>query len=367
MSGSLTTLGHPATIGALATVATWGSSLGARDLHTQGLRLYRGNCSSLLDEPIAASLPFTGRRHHLLKTLKARNLYTWADLTHLPPGGPRTWLPLDLLATLLTYAPEELPACPQDRTFSLRHGQLWILRSTAEHIGGLLEILSPAPAASHDIRLRRWLTASTHPAHITDHYATPGTTIQPSAQYLTVPAAYVTQHASHRCVAHLRRAGLHGTILATFLDSFAPHTTTPPSWADQVRPLLGDHKQWRVYTDGSWTERTTHTEDSIFQTDGRHEGRGAIVFVPDTAEWATDTQVVLRFHFPPRHSQLGGSAFLMELLACTAGLTLLDTLGLRGTVHTDCQGLVTSLLRPQPQHPRGIPSPSSLPPRTPPP
>ena len=38
----------------------------------------------------------------------------------------------------------------------------------------------------------------------------------------------------------------------------------------------------------------------------------------------------------------------MELLACTAGLSLLARLGLDGSVYTDCQGLVTSLSKDTP-------------------
>ena len=107
--------------------------------------------------------------------------------------------------------------------------------------------------------------------------------------------------------------------MATLPDRFTPTDSSPPTtWTDFLLPQIGQTTRWRVYTDGSWYASSPAQADVHFQAEGACEGRGAILLVPDTPSWETDTIISLPFHFPRRDPLLGGSAYLMELLACTA-------------------------------------------------
>ena len=76
------------------------------------------------------------------------------------------------------------------------------------------------------------------------------------------------------------------------------------------------------------------------------QGGGCIVVTQDSADWASAPFYVLPFTVPSMAEEYGGTPINMELLAISAGLELLDALDLRGTVFSDCQGLVKKLLHP---------------------
>ena len=56
--------------------------------------------------------------------------------------------------------------------------------------------------------------------------------------------------------------------------------------------------------------------------------------------------IPIHFTTPPISEADGGSARLTELIAITAGLTLLHNLKLEGEVVTDCLSIVNTLQRP---------------------
>ena len=55
--------------------------------------------------------------------------------------------------------------------------------------------------------------------------------------------------------------------------------------------------------------------------------------------------LAVRFEIPQTLSSLGGTALVEELLAIQAGLQLLNSLHLRGTVYSDCLGAVKKISR----------------------
>ena len=86
------------------------------------------------------------------------------------------------------------------------------------------------------------------------------------------------------------------------------------------------------------------TED-YFGIGGTHEGGGSIIITQDHANWRSRPILVIPFHTPRLPRDLGLPS-IMELLAITGGLEVLATLGLTGTIHSDCQGLIRKLLHP---------------------
>ena len=74
---------------------------------------------------------------------------------------------------------------------------------------------------------------------------------------------------------------------------------------------------------------------------GIHEGRGALFL---SADWCAGI-VAVRFEIPPTLQALGGTAHVAELMAIHAGLHLLHTLNLRGTVYSDCLAAVKKITR----------------------
>ena len=62
-----------------------------------------------------------------------------------------------------------------------------------------------------------------------------------------------------------------------------------------------------------------------------------------SADWEQTPKVVLPFSAPSLPADQGGSPFIMELLVLTGGVQLLAHLQVRGTVYSDCQGLIRKL------------------------
>ena len=102
----------------------------------------------------------------------------------------------------------------------------------------------------------------------------------------------------------------------------------------------------RIYTDGSWKPDPSPTPDEYFSEPGTHQGGGCIVVTQDTADWVHAPICILPFTVPRLAAELGGAPMTMELLGISAGLELLGALSVKGTVFSDCQGLVRKLHHP---------------------
>ena len=145
---------------------------------------------------------------------------------------------------------------------------------------------------------------------------------------------------------HLPRPHLVGTILATFPDII--QTPAPPAahWAEHLRDRLDPSVHWRIYVDGAWGPRPTPTTENYFWDGNSHAGGGGcIVLMASRAAWEQAPITVLPFSAQSLPADQGGSPFMMELLALTGALQLLEHLQLRGTVYSDCQGLIRKLSR----------------------
>ena len=126
--------------------------------------------------------------------------------------------------------------------------------------------------------------------------------------------------------------------------SLHPATPSPPSWTDSIRPSLAGEFSWSVYTDASWRPILPLPAQAVFGLQGSHEGQGALFLSADSPDWCSSLAGV-RFEIPPILQALGGTAHVAELLAIHAGLYLLHTLNLRGTVYSDCLAAVKKITR----------------------
>ena len=86
--------------------------------------------------------------------------------------------------------------------------------------------------------------------------------------------------------------------------------------------------------------------EDYFGIGGTHEGGGSIIITHAHEHWRSRPILVIPFHTPRLPPELGGLPSIMELLAITGGLEVLATLGLTGTIYSDCQGLIRKLLHP---------------------
>ena len=96
--------------------------------------------------------------------------------------------------------------------------------------------------------------------------------------------------------------------------------------------------------DGSWRPATPSVAEDYFGIGGTHKGGGSIIITQDHANWRSRPIIVIPFHNPRLPPELGGLPPIMELLAITGGLEVLATLGLTGTIHSDCHGIIRKLL-----------------------
>ena len=135
-----------------------------------------------------------------------------------------------------------------------------------------------------------------------------------------------------------------GTIRAEFPD--IPHLTEPPcqTWVDHLRPFLGPAPSWSIYTDASWRALHPPQAQAVFGLLGSHQGRGALFLSADYPDWCSDILAVC-FEIPPTLQACGGTAQVAELLAINAGLQLLHSLHLSGTVYSDCLSAVNKITR----------------------
>ena len=82
--------------------------------------------------------------------------------------------------------------------------------------------------------------------------------------------------------------------------------------------------------------------EAVFGIQGSHLGSGTLFLSADLPHWCSDI-LAIRFKSPPTLRPLGGSAQVAELIAIYAGLHLLHTLQLRGTVFSDCLSAVKKI------------------------
>ena len=113
---------------------------------------------------------------------------------------------------------------------------------------------------------------------------------------------------------------------------------------DSFRPWLCPAHAWSVFADASWRVITPPQARAVFGLQGTHRGRGALFLSADLPDWCSEV-AALSFEIPPTLPVLGGSPLVAELLAIHAGLLLLHTLGLRGTVFSDCLSAVKKINR----------------------
>ena len=97
-----------------------------------------------------------------------------------------------------------------------------------------------------------------------------------------------------------------------------------------------------------WLLATGHNPlaDDYFGIGGTHEGGGSIVITQENEQWRSRPILVIPFHTSRLPADLGGLPSIMELLAVTGGIEVLATLGLTGTIYSDCQGLIRKLHHP---------------------
>ena len=84
---------------------------------------------------------------------------------------------------------------------------------------------------------------------------------------------------------------------------------------------------WSVYSDASWRAWPPNPPRHK-RTQGTHEGRGALFLTADTTDWCAHI-----------------AAQVADLLVIHAGLILLHSLNLRGTVDSDCLAAVKKITR----------------------
>ena len=140
---------------------------------------------------------------------------------------------------------------------------------------------------------------------------------------------------------HNRR---NGTIHAEFSDQPGLTNSPTPSWPDPLQTLLPGVYAWSVYTDASWRAKKPLHSLAVFGTQGTHEGCGALFLTADSPDWCSHIAAV-RFEIPPTLQALGGTAQVVELQAIYAGLFLLHSLNLRGSIYSACLAVVKKITR----------------------
>ena len=280
------------------------------------------------------------QRSRMLQLFADRGLITWGDLSCCPGGTARRWFPPALIEHLLTFASDTPGDCPAQFHPPPRVGQFWLLTGTAQDRGGIYRIDAlPSPLTPHYV-VRPWTGRAGHKWRPTPHI---GQRISASGRPTPILVAALSSRCSKRLMVHLPRPHLVGTILATFPDSIP--TPAPPAahWAEHFRGRLDPSIHWRVYVDGAWGPRPTPTLANYFWDGNSHTGGGCIVLMASRADWDQAPITVLPFSAQSLPADQGGSPFMMELLALTGALQLLAHLQLRGTVYSDCQGLIRKL------------------------
>ena len=223
----------------------------------------------------------------LLRTLRRLNLSSWADLTSRSPDGTRHWLDLATLLpdVVLPSFPPSTPPWPGDLNAS-RPGQFWRLTPGLDEWawGGIYQIIGAHPELEA-LTVQRWSTLPGGPNP-------PRPLIRTGSPTRLQHKDFVSR-VTHRLLVSISKNPCKGTIHGEFPDSL---------------------------------------------------GRGALFLSADFPDWCSHL-VAACFEIPPTLRALGGSAQVAELLAIYAGLSLLSTLNLRGTIYSDCLATVKKLTR----------------------
>ena len=107
--------GTVASIGFPALSPTWGGSLGQHCSGSCPIVLQKGLYQSTLDAALSLLLDSRPQRR-TLTTLRDSGLVTWGDLTRHATGKPRQWLPMHIIALMLTFPAEPpMQSQPNDR------------------------------------------------------------------------------------------------------------------------------------------------------------------------------------------------------------------------------------------------------------
>ena len=323
-------------IGPYAVTPVWGSRLGALGPDTS-LRLSPtlGPTLHPLLRPLTLSLERLDE-HKLLRTLRSLNISTWADLTTRARDGTRAWL--DIASLLPTLNFPAFPPTPQPWPGDLdssRPGQFWRLTHGPDEWawGGIYQIVGAHPD-SRELTIQRWLALPP-----TQHRPRP---LIRTGFPIKVPHADFISRGTHRLLC--TSTADKGNIIAEFPDLLCPTTTTPPSWTDVLRPYLSRDHSWSVFTDASWRAIHPPPAQTVFGIQGTHEGRGVLFLSADLPDWCSSV-IAVRFDIPPTLHSLGGTAHVAELRAIHAGLHLLHTLKLQGSIYSDCLAAVKKITR----------------------
>ena len=149
---------------------------------------------------------------------------------------------------------------------------------------------------------------------------------------------------THRLLVAIGNSSGKGTIHAEFSDSLGTSSPHPSPWPTSLRSGLPAGHMWSVYSDASWRAQQPLEAQTAFGSHGTYLGRGALFLSADSPDWCSHISSV-RFDIPPTLRVLGGTAQVAELLAIYAGLYLLHTLNLQGTVYSDCLAAVKKINR----------------------
>ena len=319
-------------IGPYSATPVWGSSLGALGPDTE-LRLAPtlGPVSHPLLAPLTLGLPRLDNLK-LLRSLRLLELCSWADLTTRAPDGSRTWLDLPTLLPDLTLFP--FPPVPQPwpgDPASTRPGHFWRLaRGPGDWAwGGIHQIIAYLPT-ENVLSLQRWTEG---------HHRS----LNRSGHSFTTTLTDFTDRCSHRVLVQPSRSPGKGTLCAEFPDTPQLTPSPGPSWVDALRQL-DPAISWSIYTDASWRAVRPPQAQAVFGLQGSHHGHGALFITVDHPDWCSDI-LALHFEIPSTPPSLGGTAQVAELLAIQAGLHLLHSRHLRGTVYSDCLGAVKKISR----------------------
>ena len=322
-------------IGPHSATPVWGSSLGSFGPDTTlHLAPTQGRATHPLLRPIT---PLRSDNFALLRTLRRLDLSSWADLTSRAPDGTRTWLDLPLLLPELPLPsfppiPQPWPGDPA----ATRSGQFWRLRQGAGDWawGGIYQILNLAPG-NRDLSVQRWLHSPSGPGK--------PQVISRAGHPTLISTSDFLDRCTHRILVARGRSQHKGTIRVEFPDSPNLTPLTPSTWVDRLPQLTTAHS-WSVYADASWRLLTPLQAQAVFGLQGSHHGRGALFLSADLPDWCSDITAVC-FEIPPALRALGGTAHVAELLAIQAGLHLLSTRRLHGTVYSDCLSAVKKITR----------------------
>ena len=273
---------------------------------------------------------------YLLRTLRGLNISTWADLTTRARDGTRSWL--DIASLLPTLTLPAFPPTPQPWPGyfdASRPGQFWRLTRGLDEWawGGIYQVLT-AHSDSDDLQTQRW--SPLPPCH---NRLPP---IIRTGLPLTIKHTDFVSRCTHRLLVNLNAD--KGNIIAEFPDLLGPASPPPPTWTDALRHALTREHSWSVYTDASWRALHPPPAQTVFGLQGTHAGRGALFLSADSPDWCSYI-IALRFEIPPTLQALGGTAHVAELLAIHAGLLLLHSLHLRGTVYSDRLAAVKKITR----------------------